>query len=327
LAHEDGHPYSVKHWLDRKDIPEPKPLLGHILNATDRAFLIGPTGLGKTMLLIALGMAIAEGRPFLHWQGSGRPSRVLYIDGEMPRHVIVDRLRDEVQRLKRTPKTFWFLSKEDFEDMPPINLQDMSGAVTGTRYVDGLIGVYRPELVIFDNIQALLIGDMKKEDAWALILPWVKTLTRKNIAQVWAHHTGLDESRGYGTKTKEWAFDLVMMMERNKDTDVDGKVLTFDLEFTKKRKSTPVTYKEFEAVTITLKDDRWRSLVVNTTPSSHQKVLDALAAGTLSRKDLEAATGLPHSTFTDAMRALSAKGQIKKTDSGLWTSAAEMAGR
>jgi hypothetical protein len=52
--------------------------------------------------------------------------------------------------------------------MPPINLQDKSGKVIGTDAFDYEIAVYRPDLIIFDNIQALLVGDMTKEDAWAL---------------------------------------------------------------------------------------------------------------------------------------------------------------
>jgi AAA domain len=322
LADKDRHPYSVKHWLNRTDVAPTEPLLGHILNATDRAFLIGPTGLGKTMFAIAAAMAISAGGDFLHWKGTGKPKRVLYIDGEMPRDVIIERLKDEVRRSKCTPETFWFLSKEDFEDMPPINLQ-ANGRVVGTEYFDGLIALYEPELIIFDNLQALLVGEMTKEEAWALIVPWIKSLTRKKIAQLWVHHTGHDESRGYGTKTKEWQFDLVMLLKRNKDTEDEGDVLTFDVEFTKRRKSTPKTYREFEPVTVTLKGDRWRSTVVNTTPASHTAILGALARvpNGMSRKDLEDIVGLAHGTFGDAMKALKTKGWIKKTETGLWVAA------
>ena len=38
--------------------------------------------------------------------------------------------------------------------MPPINLQDKSGKVIGTDAFDYEIAVYRPDLIIFDNIQA-----------------------------------------------------------------------------------------------------------------------------------------------------------------------------
>jgi AAA domain len=233
VAGKNGHSYPLQHWLNRTDIPKPEPLLGHLLTATDRGLLIGPPGLGKTMFMLAFGMAVASGQSFLHWKGTGQPKRVLYIDGEMPRNVVIDRLQNEVRRLGSVPETFWLLSKEDWPDMPPI-IGQSNGVVVGTDYLDNELDIHKPDLVIFDNIQSLLIGDMTKEDAWALVLPWTKRLTQRNIAQMWVHHTGHDESRGYGTKTKEWTVDHVVVLKRNKETEKDGKVLTFDLTFTKK---------------------------------------------------------------------------------------------
>ena len=67
-------------------------------------------------------------------------------------------------------------------------------------------------------------------------MPWVKSLTKRNIGQLWIHHTGLDESRGYGDKTKEWQLDAVMHLTRKKRADTD---VSFDLTFQKKRECTP----------------------------------------------------------------------------------------
>jgi RecA-family ATPase len=50
------------------------------------------TGKGKTMLCIGIAYAAHLGRPFLHWK-AGRPSRVLHIDGEMPRDLMWGSLR------------------------------------------------------------------------------------------------------------------------------------------------------------------------------------------------------------------------------------------
>src|SRR4051812_5889768 len=77
---------SVESWAER-DIPEPDRLLGDLLTTTTRVFLVGRTGLGKTLLGLAIAAGVASGQGFLHWPAA-RPARVLYLDGEMPAELI-----------------------------------------------------------------------------------------------------------------------------------------------------------------------------------------------------------------------------------------------
>jgi hypothetical protein len=88
---------SIHTWAER-DIPEPDRLLGDLLTTTTRAFLVGRTGLGKTLLALAIAVGVASGQGFLHWL-SARPARVLYLDGEMPAELIKQRARDAIRRL------------------------------------------------------------------------------------------------------------------------------------------------------------------------------------------------------------------------------------
>lgn len=148
------------------------------------------------MFGLAVGYAIASNRDFLHWQ-CHRKARVLYVDGEMSRTELKRRLVDLVQRNGGVvPDGFALLAREDFEDMPPLN------TVEGQEWMDKKIqelGGF--DLAIFDNVQALLAGNMKDEEPWAEVLPWVKKLTRRRVGQIWFHHTGHNEGQSYGTKT------------------------------------------------------------------------------------------------------------------------------
>ena len=90
---------SIEAWAAR-DIPEPDYLLGNLITTTSRAFLVGRTGLGKTMLALAIAVGAASGRGFLNWRSS-RPARVLYIDGEMPAELIKARAVDELYVAQR----------------------------------------------------------------------------------------------------------------------------------------------------------------------------------------------------------------------------------
>jgi hypothetical protein len=264
-------------WLAR-DIPTPDFLCGEWLSTTSRIMLVAPTGLGKTNLCLVIAASIAAGRDFFHWRGY-RKARVLYIDGEMSRRLMKQRLADTLRRLDEIPEGLFVLCRDDVESMPPLNTPE------GQAFIDSIIrklgGV---DVIIFDNVQALLIGDMKDEDSWHQILPWLRDLTKRSIGQLWIHHTGLDETHSYGTKTREWGLDSVILLQRIEGDDAD---IAFDLSFTKSRERSPANRADFESRRIRLADDCWTCELINKQkarkpPSPkgqafHRALLDALA--------------------------------------------------
>ena len=73
-------------------IPPREMLLHPILPERSLAMLYAPRGIGKTLLGLSIGLAVASGGPLLRWSAP-KPRRVLYIDGEMPLACLQDRLR------------------------------------------------------------------------------------------------------------------------------------------------------------------------------------------------------------------------------------------
>jgi hypothetical protein len=136
--------------------------------------------------------------------------------------------------------------------MPPLD------TLPGQRYVDALIAhLGGVDLAIFDNIQALTISeDDFGAGSWQRVLPWAKDLTRRVIGQIWAHHTGNDESHGYGSKTREWQLDTVMLMERVEQPDAD---IAFHIRFTKARERAPDNRQDFDNAIVRLAADAWES--------------------------------------------------------------------
>jgi hypothetical protein len=234
-------------WAER-DLPPPDYICGNWLTTTSRAMIVAPTGLGKTMFALGLGMAIAGGRDFLRWHGV-RPTRVLFIDGEMSNRLLKQRLADETARLGFSPNSFFALSREDCVGLKPLNTGP------GQQFIESVIkscdGV---DLIVFDNIMSLIAGDQKDEEGWRQTLPWVLSLTRRSVGQIWVHHTGHDESRSYGTKTREWQMDTVLFLESVKRVDTD---VSFQISFSKARERTPRTRDEFKKMRVALLDDRW----------------------------------------------------------------------
>jgi hypothetical protein len=89
---------------------------------------------------------------------------------------------------------------------------------------------------------------MMEEEVWTPVKKLIQWLSYKRIAQIWLHHTGHDTSKGFGTKTREWEMDSVVILSKlaNDGGGDDGSVAPFGLKFTKARLRTPHNFRDFE---------------------------------------------------------------------------------
>ena len=225
-----------------------------------------PTGLGKTNFLLAIAIHIAAGKDFLHWR-IPRAARVLYVDGEMPDNLAKQRITDAIRRLGGDPANLLYFNRNaDFPDMPPLNYVAADGTMPGVVYMEQILADIEAEagkvdLITFDNIQSLLIGNMSEEEPWRAIMPWIDNLTRRKIGQIWVHHTGNDANHSYGTKLREWQLDTIMAMVQV-DAPEAGADICFDLNFTtprgKARMRTPANRADYEGNRVSLTADQWK---------------------------------------------------------------------
>ena len=259
-----------------KSIEAQDCLLGSLFTTTSRIILPAKTGTGKTMLGIAIAYAMHLGESFLHW-AAGRGGRVLYIDGEMPQELMQERIADGAKWFGAEPPSdgLFFVSWEDFEDMPPLDTE--AGQDWIDRLIERLGGV---DFVVFDNLQSLIQGKLTDEESWTPLKPWVRSLTKRHVGQLWLHHTGLDTSRGYGTTTRNWEMDTVIVAEKQKESSLD---IHLKLKFSKARRRTPDTRGDYEERTIWLRDGKWQSMtkrpetkLVSKAPESYGQAIDVL---------------------------------------------------
>ena len=73
-------------------IPENKFLLDPILKEQSLTMIYAARGTGKTMFSLNLANAVATGTDFLMWKAKN-PSEVIYIDGEMQKRELQDRIK------------------------------------------------------------------------------------------------------------------------------------------------------------------------------------------------------------------------------------------
>jgi hypothetical protein len=234
----------VAAWRER-ELPPRDYLSGEVLCSTSRVLLNGATGIGKTLFCLDWGAAIAAGVDFLDWKGRRR-ARVLYLDGELPAETFKERMELIGNRYGDDIELFGY--NRDVltpDEMPPLNTD------TGRAWLLREIETTQPDVIFFDSIMCLLGGNMSEEDSWAPIKDLVRQISSRRIAQIWLHHTGHDASRGYGTKTREWEMDTVIMLSKAESEDDAPEIsAAFRLEFTKARMKTPANYRQFAAKTV-----------------------------------------------------------------------------
>lgn len=237
---------SLDYWVKR-EIRLRDRLLGNLLSTTTRMLLGRRYRSGEDQSGPRHRFCRSAGGGYLYWTGTAEPHRMLYVDGEMSVLLMRDRIEDAIRRAGCRPAGVFVLNTEDFSEMPP--LSDRLGRLAIDKIIAALGGV---DLIVFDNVQALLAGDM--ELPWKNVLEWVRDLTRRKIAQIWIHHTGHDTTRSYGTKTRDWQMDVVALLEAIERPEAD---LAFALKFTKARERTPRNRDDFAPMIITLTGDRW----------------------------------------------------------------------
>jgi hypothetical protein len=248
-------PLTPAAWLAR-DLPKPDPIMGELFTTTSRILFAADTGLGKSMVALALAVAMSQGRDFLHWRAH-RPARVLVLDGEMPRDLLQERIALACAWFDLEPPKdgLFILSREDVEDMPPLDSEE------GAEWLLGVVALLKPDFVIFDNVMSLTGGDLREETTWRALVPLSRALSRDKVGQLWLHHVGHDKTKPYGSRLFAWQMDAVILGEA---VTREGADVSVRLLFQKARRRTPDNRGDFETVHVTLADGTWSGTAAGT---------------------------------------------------------------
>lgn len=216
----------------KKDIPIRRHIQGPFVVGSLN-LVSAPTGVGKTWFSMGLAYSIALGTSFLQWENELR-QKVLYIDGELPSHLIKERLllfsRFNGNKLP-DPGYFKLITPDEQNaEMPDIGMPEGRAALEPI--------IKESDFIVFDNLSTLMRsgGKENESESFQKIQTWLIHVIRKNQkSALLVHHTGKDPERGpRGSVSKEDALDTSLMLKRPEGANPDDGV-NFEITFRKKR--------------------------------------------------------------------------------------------
>jgi putative DNA primase/helicase len=158
---------------------QPRPmLLDPILARASLTLLCGPRGIGKTYLALSMALAVAGAGSALRWRAA-KPARVLYVDGEMPRQTLLERLAGLAAGARIAPAgdNLRLLAAEgDGRKRPEL------GTRQGRALIESAIGD-GVDLLVLDSLAVLMRGRrVNPGRAWLVVEDWLLDLRRRGIA-------------------------------------------------------------------------------------------------------------------------------------------------
>jgi KaiC/GvpD/RAD55 family RecA-like ATPase len=167
-------------------------LLDPWLKERDAVMLFAPTGAGKSQVAMSMALAVAGGREVFGWQAS-RPFPVLYVDGEMDRGDLAERM--EMLRSTVTPsmehgdlESFHFLARD--VHTPAVDFPDLGDSEQGHKLVLDFVEKIKPGLVVLDNLATLAtISDENSAADIKKPMELVQKLRQMGCATLLVHHS------------------------------------------------------------------------------------------------------------------------------------------
>ena len=209
------------------ELPEPDMILAPILQSQNIIMIYAPRGLGKTHLALAIALAIASGSKVLRWEAL-KARGVLFIDGEMPAHLLQERIELAVTAGDYDPTAPLRILTPDLQPNSAPNILDPEDQARICAVLEDI------EVVILDNLSTLCRGGRENNaDDWQEVQDFLLRLRQMHKTVVLIHHSG-KSGQQRGTSRREDVLDTVIALRRPADySQQDGA--RFEVHFEKAR--------------------------------------------------------------------------------------------
>lgn len=272
--------------------PPREYVVAGLLPAGAAVTLTAPAGTGKSLLSLAIALAVARGHRHIAELGIPKPRRVLYVDMENTPDDLAERFESFGIRRGDSLGRLTYLS---LPSLPPLDTREGGNELGAIVRAYGLAA---GDLVVIDSLQRVIEGEENAADTMrAYYLHTGIHLKRAGLTSLRLDNTGKDVTRGSrGTSGKRDDVDLELVMVP--DAEDDEK---FMVTINKTRLS------DIAPLTLTRYVDRAGRTQFSTRDDRHRTAVNA-AKEELDRR------GIPvDATVTQARDALASRGFIDAT--------------
>lgn len=210
-------------------IPERKHLLGPWLLEESLWIIHAKPGIGKTWFSLGVAHAVATGGEFLKWKAS-EPRTVLYVDGEMSRRDMLDRLKT-ITATSSLPlnRRLRLLCGSRLEGGEVPDLCEPEGKELIESNLDGV------GLLVLDNLGCLFRSGVENDaESWTEAQQWLSKLRARGLAILLVHHSGKNGTQR-GTSKREAAANGILKLIEPEDYHSEEEGCRFILECEKAR--------------------------------------------------------------------------------------------
>lgn len=256
-------------------------LLAPVLPRQGLAMLVAERGIGKTFVALSIAFAVAGGgRVFGRWQAP-KPSRVCYIDGEMPACAMQERILGigAVYEPSIAERGSFTLITPDLQPDPMPNLATPAGQLALEKHIGDA------DLIILDNLATLIRGARSNDaESWQPVQEWLLNLRRQGKSVLLVHHAGKSGDQR-GTSAREDVLDTTIYLRRpaNYEMEEGCRIL---VHLAKSRGAFGDEVKDFEAW---LKGNVWE--VRDPEDGLIDQIRDLKAAG-MNQREIGAELGI-----------------------------------
>ena len=272
--------------LDR-EFPPRETLITPWLRSAESVLLWAATGVGKSMLVNTLALAVAGGGKVAGWEAR-TPRKVLLVDGEMH----IEDLRNRLKMLAGTVEgidleaargNLVVLARQDQGaevEFPDLATRDGQDAIMARAQRMGA------ELVILDNFSTLAeVADENEAAAMNPILSFLMRLKQANVACILVHHSGKSGDTYRGSSKLATTFEVILGLRQLSGLAGEGGA-AFELRWEKFRGRRTAATRDAEMKLLTEADEtqRWE-----TKPSASFEMLAVVDAVRLCQYPTQAA--------------------------------------
>jgi hypothetical protein len=215
---------------------------------------------GKSLLMLEIAAAVANGKAMLGYQAPSRAYRTLYVDFENDPRADV---RERLESMGYGPDDLDNLVMLSF---PTMNYLDTEA---GSLELLAAIRYYGCEIVVVDTVSRAIGGEENENDTWLKFYKHTGLkLKQEGVALIRLDHAGKDESKGQrGGSAKSGDVDAVWRMSKDGDD-------TFRLQCEAQR--FPISETDLTLRRIEDGSGLRHEVVGNPAKDRHERVLDAL---------------------------------------------------